>query len=194
LLNIVWRLFVTEETPKKRTKGLVIVYTGNGKGKTTAALGMAFRSAGHHYKVAVVQFIKGTMKTGEEEAARMVAPYIDWTITGRGFTAGPMNVASHEDHLKAAQEAVRIAEEKLTSGQFRMVILDEVLGAIGAKIVTVEQVLSLIQKKPPMVHLVITGRGAPQEIVDAADLVTEMKLIKHPYDDQGIIAQKGVEF
>ena len=183
-----------EETPKKRTKGLVIVYTGDGKGKTTAALGMAFRSAGHHYRVAVVQFIKGTMKTGEEQAAKMVAPYIDWTVTGRGFTAGPLNVATHEEHLQAAQEAVRIAEEKLTSGEFRMVILDEVLGAINAKIVTVEQILSLIQKKPPMVHLVLTGRGASQEIVDAADLVTEMKLIKHPYNDQGVIAQKGVEF
>ncbi len=185
---------MTEETPKKRTKGLVIVYTGDGKGKTTAALGMAFRSAGHHYRVAVVQFIKGTMKTGEEEASKMVAPYIDWTITGRGFTAGPLNVATHEEHLRAAQEAIRIAEEKVTSGEFRMVILDEVLGAINAKIVTLEQILSLIQKKPPMVHLVLTGRGAPQEIVDAADLVTEMKLIKHPYNDQGVIAQKGVEF
>src|SRR5450756_2698895 len=117
------------------------------------------------------------MKTGEEQAAKMVAPYIDWTITGRGFTAGPLNVATHEDHLKAAQEAVRIAEEKLTSGEYRMVILDEVLGAIAAKIVTVQQVLSLIEKKPAAVHLVLTGRGAPQEIVDAADLVTEMKLI-----------------
>ncbi|MCL4370752.1 MAG: cob(I)yrinic acid a,c-diamide adenosyltransferase [Chloroflexi bacterium] len=185
---------MTEETPKKRTKGLVIVCTGDGKGKTTAALGMAFRSAGHHYRVAVVQFIKGTMKTGEEQAAKMVAPYIDWTVSGRGFTAGPLNVATHEEHFQAAQEAIRIAEEKLTSGEFRMVILDEVLGAINAKIVTVEQILSLIQKKPPTVHLVLTGRGASQEIVDAADLVTEMKLIKHPYNDQGVIAQKGVEF
>ncbi len=184
---------MTEAAPKKRTKGLVIVYTGDGKGKTTAALGMAFRSAGHHYRVAVVQFIKGTMKAGEEQAAQMLAPYIDWTITGRGFTAGPMNVATQEEHLKAAQEAIRIAEEKLTSGEFRMVILDEVLGAVGAGIVTVQQLLSLIQAKPPAVHLVLTGRGAPQEIVDAADLVTEMRLIKHPYE-QGIIAQKGVEF
>ncbi len=185
---------VTTETPRKKTKGLVIVYTGDGKGKTTAALGMAFRSAGHHYRVAVVQFIKGTMKAGEEQAAKMLAPYIDWTITGRGFTAGPLNIATQEEHIKAAQEAILIAEEKLTSGEFRMVILDEVLGAIGAKIVTVDQVLSLIAKKPTMVHLVLTGRGAPQEIIDAADLVTEMKLIKHPYDEQGIIAQKGVEF
>lgn len=184
---------MTQEAAKKRTKGLVIVYTGDGKGKTTAALGMAFRSAGHRYKVAVVQFIKGTMRAGEEQAAAMLAPYIDWTIGGRGFTAGPWNRASHEEHVRAAQETLRVAEQKLLSGEFRMVILDEVLGAINAKIVTPEQVLSLIERKPPAVHLVITGRGAPQEILDAADLVTEMRLLKHPYE-QGIVAQKGVEF
>ena len=184
---------MAEEAPKKRTKGLVIVYTGDGKGKTTAALGMAFRSAGHQYRVAVIQFIKGTMRTGEEEAAKALAPYIDWTIGGRGFTAGPWNKASQEEHVAAAQETLKIAEEKLMSGRYRMVVLDEVLGAISAKIVTLDQILSLIQRKPPMVHLVITGRGAPQEIIDAADLVTEMRLIKHPYE-QGVVAQKGVEF
>ncbi len=184
---------MTDEAPKKRTKGLVIVYTGDGKGKTTAALGMAFRSAGHQYRVAVVQFIKGTMKAGEEQAAKMLAPYVDWTIGGRGFTAGPWNKATHEEHVAAAQATLKIAEEKLLSGEFRMVVLDEVLGAINAKIVSVEQVLSLIQRKPPMVHLVLTGRGAPPEIIDAADLVTEMRLIKHPYE-QGVVAQKGVEF
>ena len=178
---------------KKRVKGLLIVYTGDGKGKTTAALGMAFRSAGHHYKVAVVQFIKGNMKAGEEEAAKMAAPYIDWTIGGLGFTAGPMKVATQEEHVKAAQETLGIARSKLVSGEFRMVVLDEVLGAINAKLITVQQILSLIQEKPSMTHLVLTGRGAPPEIVEAADLVTEMRLVKHPYE-QGIIAQKGVEF
>ena len=184
---------MTSDTPKPRTKGLVIVFTGDGKGKTTAALGMAFRSAGHRYRVAVVQFIKGTMKAGEEAAAEMLAPYIDWTITGRGFTAGPWNRASHEEHVEAAAKAMQIAEEKLTSGEFRLVVLDEILGAIKAKLVTVEQVLALIAAKPPAVHLVLTGRGAPPAIIDAADLVTEMKPIKHPYE-QGIVAQKGVEF
>lgn len=185
---------MSTEKPKSRTKGLVIVYTGNGKGKTTAALGMAFRSAGHHHKVAVVQFIKGTMRAGEEEAAKMVAPYIDWTIKGLGFTAEPWTVATPEEHRQAAQEALAIAREKLLSGQFRMVVMDEVLGAIKAGLVSTEQILSLIQEKPPMVHLVLTGRDAPQEIIDAADLATEMRLIKHPYGDQGIVAQKGVEF
>ncbi len=174
-------------------RGLVHVYTGEGKGKTTAALGMALRSVGHGYKVAVVQFIKGTMRTGEREAAKMLAPYLDWTTSGRGFTSGPWNVATEEEHREAAQHAFRTAEEKLTSGEFHMVILDEVLGAIKAGLVTVKQVLSLIRQKPPRVHLVLTGRDAPPEIVDAADLVTEMRPVKHPYG-QGIVAQKGVEF
>ncbi len=180
-------------TVRKRTKGLVIVFTGEGKGKTTAALGMALRSAGHHYRVAVIQFIKGTMKTGEEAGARMLAPYVDWTVSGRGFTSGPWNVATKDEHRRAAVEALQTAREKLISGEYRMVILDEVLGAIGAGIVSVPELLELIRLKPPAVHLVITGRGAPQEIVDAADLVTEMKPIKHPYKE-GIVAQKGVEF
>ncbi len=185
---------MTSETPKKRTKGLVIVFTGEGKGKSTAAFGMALRSAGHHYKVAVVQFIKGTMRAGEEAAAReMLASYVDWTIGGKGFTAGPFNVATQEEHRRAAQETLRTAREKLLSGQYRLVILDEVLGAIKAGIITTEQVLSLIRDRPPAVHLVLTGRDAPQEILDAADLATEMRPIKHPYE-QGIVAQKGVEF
>ncbi len=184
---------MTTDSPSRKTKGLVIVYTGDGKGKTTAALGMAFRSAGHEYKVAVVQFIKGTMRTGEQRAAKMLAPYIDWTTSGKGFTSGRLNKATPEEHLQAADEAFRIAREKLTSGEFHMVILDEVLGAIKAELITIQQVLDLIQEKPERVHLVLTGRGAPAEIIEAADLVTEMQIIKHPYQ-QGIVAQKGVEF
>lgn len=178
---------------KPRTKGLVLVFTGDGKGKTTAALGMAMRAVGHHYKVAVVQFIKGTMRTGEQETAKMLAPYLDWTTTGKGFTAGPMSRATPEEHRQAAQEALRLAEERLQSREYRLVILDEVLGAVRAGLITTEQVLELIRSKPPAVHLVLTGRNAPPEIVEAADLVTEMKMVKHPYE-QGITAQKGVEF
>ncbi len=184
---------MTEEKKRPRTKGLVIVFTGNGKGKTTAALGMALRAAGHHFKVAVVQFIKGTVRNGEIEGAKMLAPYVDWTVGGRGFTAGPWNRATPEEHQQAANEAFRLAREKMISGEYKVVILDEVLGAINAGMISTEQVLGLIQEKPPAVHLVLTGRGAPQEIIDAADLVTEMRPIKHPYE-QGIVAQKGVEF
>jgi len=184
---------MSSEAPKHLTKGLVIVFTGDGKGKTTAALGMAMRAAGHRFKVAVVQFIKGTVRTGEEVAAGMLAPYIDWTTSGRGFTSGRWNVATPEEHRQAAQEALRIAAEKVTSGEYQIVILDEVLGAVKAELVAKEQLLELISKKPPSLHLVLTGRDAPQEIIDAADLVTEMRSIKHPYE-RGIVAQRGVEF
>jgi len=148
---------------------------------------------GHHYRVAVIQFIKGTMRTGEQEAAAMLAPYLDWTVTGRGFTNEALSRATPEEHRQAAQEALRIAEEKLRSGDYRMVVLDEVLGAIKAGLVTTEQLLALIASKPPALHLVLTGRNAPPEILEAADLVTEMRMVKHPYE-QGIVAQKGVEF
>ena len=182
-----------EERHKPRTKGLVLVFTGDGKGKTTAALGMALRAVGHRYKVAVIQFIKGTMRTGEQEAAKMLVPYLDWTTTGKGFTSGPAARATPEEHRQAAQDALSLAKEKITSKDYRLVILDEVLGAIKAGLITTDQVIDLIRSKPPKVHLVLTGRNAPPEIVDIADLVTEMKLVKHPYD-QGIVAQKGVEF
>ncbi len=184
---------MSEEAPKPRTKGLVIVFTGEGKGKSTAAFGMAMRSAGHQYRVAVVQFIKGTMRAGEEAAAKRLAPHIDWWVTGRGFTAGPWNKATPEEHYRAGREALRIARESVTSGEYRLVILDEVLGAIKAGLVTTQEILDLIASKPPALHLVLTGRGVPPEIVDAADLVTEMRVVKHPYT-QGIVAQKGVEF
>ncbi len=184
---------MAEETSKPRTKGLVMVFTGNGKGKTTAALGMVLRSAGHHFKVAVVQFIKGTMRYGELEGAKMLAPYVDWTVSGRGFTAGPFNRATPEEHQQAADEALRLAREKIGSGEYKLVILDEILGARNAGLVSTDQILGLINEKPPAVHLVLTGRGSPQEIIDAADLVTEMREIKHPYE-KGVVAQKGVEF
>jgi len=184
---------MTYQPSKPRTKGLVIVFTGDGKGKTTAALGMALRAVGHHFKVAVIQFIKGTMRYGELQGAKMLAPYIDWTVGGRGFTSGRWNRATPEEHQEAANEALRVAREKLASGEYRIVILDELLGARAAGLVTTEQILELIREKPPEVHLVITGRGAPPEVIDAADLVTEMRPIKHPYE-KGIVAQKGIEF
>jgi|GEM_PF-2558216 len=139
----------SEGQDKPRTKGLVLVFTGDGKGKTTAAVGMAMRAVGHHYRVAVVQFIKGTMRTGEQEAARMLAPYLDWTVTGRGFTNEAFSKVTPEEHHQAAQEALRIAEEKVRSGDYRMVVLDEVLGAIKAGLVTTEQLLALIGSNAP---------------------------------------------
>ena len=179
----------------KRRKGLVIVNTGNGKGKTTAAMGMGMRAAGNRMRVLALQFIKGTWKTGEIEAIKQLEPYFELVRMGRGFTIERLRDEriSDEEHRLAAQEALVWVRERITSGEYQVVILDEILGSIKAGLVTLEEVLDLVASKPPDLHLVLTGRGAPQELIDVADLVTEMRPIKHPYE-QGIMAQRGVEF
>lgn len=179
----------------RRRKGLVIVNTGDGKGKTTAAMGLALRACGHRMRVLVLQFIKGTWKTGEIAAARQLAPYFELVRMGRGFTIERLRDRriSDEEHRQAAQEALAWVRERMTSGGYQVIVLDEILGSIKAGLVSLEQVLDLVARKPPDLHLVLTGRDAPPEIVAAADLVTEMRKVKHPYD-QGIMAQRGVEF
>lgn len=179
----------------KRRKGLVVVFTGDGKGKTTAAMGMALRAAGNKMRVRVIQFIKGTWKTGEVEAVKPLAPLFEIVRAGRGFTIDALRDPRIDmgEHKAAAQAGLEEARAAIGSGDLAVVVLDEILGAIKADLVTREQVLALIAAKPPMLHLVLTGRDAPAEIVAAADLVTEMRLIKHPYES-GIIAQRGVEF
>jgi cob(I)alamin adenosyltransferase len=189
---------VTAEAPspkEKKRKGLVIVFTGNGKGKTTAAMGLALRASGNKMRVRVIQFIKGSWKTGEVEAVKPLAPLFEIVRAGLGFTIDRLRDPRIEldAHRAAAQAGLDEARQAIVSGDFAVVVLDEILGAIKAQLVTTEQVLALIAAKPPMLHLVLTGRDAPEEIVDVADLVTEMRLIKHPYQ-AGIIAQRGVEF
>ena len=180
---------------EKRRKGLVLVFTGDGKGKTTAAMGLALRAAGNGMRVRVIQFIKGTWKTGEVEALRALAPRVEVVRAGRGFTIERLRDprVSDDEHRAAAQAGLEQARESLRSGEWDVVVLDEILGAVAAGVVDLEQILALVAEKPPMLHLVLTGRGAPPELVDVADLVTEMRLVKHPYQ-QGIVAQRGIEF
>ena len=179
----------------RQRKGLVIVNTGDGKGKTTAAMGLGLRAAGNKMPVLAVQFIKGSWKTGEVEAIKLLAPHFELVRMGRGFTIDRLRDQriSDEEHRQAAQEAFALAREKMLSGQYQVVILDEILGSIKAGLVTLDQVLDLVKNKPPDLHLILTGRGAPPELIEAADLVTEMRKVKHPYE-QGIMAQRGVEF
>jgi cob(I)alamin adenosyltransferase len=179
----------------RRRKGLGIINTGDGKGKTTAAMGMGMRAAGNRMKVLALQFIKGTWKTGEIEAIKQLAPYFELVRMGRGFTIERLRDEriSDEEHRRAAQEALAWVRERLTSGEYQVVILDEILGSIKAGLVSLEQVLELVATKPPDLHLVLTGRGASPELVEVAALVTEMRPIKHPYE-AGIMAQRGVEF
>ncbi|HBV99240.1 MAG: cob(I)yrinic acid a c-diamide adenosyltransferase [Peptococcaceae bacterium BICA1-7] len=173
------------------SKGLVIIFTGNGKGKTTASLGMALRAWGQGMKVLVIQFIKGGWVYGELLASKKLEG-LEMRPMGEGFVkdAGEDKAAAHR---AAAQKALEETRKEIVSGKWDLLILDEIIYAVGFKLLREEDLLELIALKPPAMHLVMTGRNAPESIVDKADLVTEMKEIKHPYR-LGIKAQKGVEY
>lgn len=181
---------------KARRRGLVMVFTGNGKGKTTAAFGLALRAAGNRLPVKVIQFIKGAWKTGERELIQAQIPAIEIEVGGRGFTIERLRdpAIPVDEHRLAARAAFEDARESVSSGRYRMVVLDEILGSIKAGLVAEEEVLELIAGRPQELHLVLTGRGATPAIVEAADLVTEMREIKHHYRGAGIPAQRGIEF
>ena len=173
--------------------GLIIVHTGNGKGKTTAALGLAMRAWGDGLRVLILQFIKGGWKYGEIEAIKRLGEIdgrIELRRLGKGFQR---NTDDKAEHIAAAQEALKEAGEAFASGEYDLIILDEINYAVKFELITVEAVKALLAKRPPELHVVLTGRDAKEEIIDMADLVTEMKLIKHPYQ-QGIKALRGIEF
>jgi len=173
--------------------GLVIVYTGNGKGKTTAALGMALRAVGYNHKICLIQFIKGSWPYGEMESAKRLEPELELIIAGKGFVGIIDDKSPREEHVKIAKEAIQISKEKIKSGNYNIVILDEVNYAINLNLIDVNDVLELIKSKPENLNLVLTGNHAKNEIIELADLVTEMKEIKHPFKS-GIKAKKGIDF
>lgn len=173
--------------------GLVIVYTGGGKGKTTAALGMALRAVGHGFKVAMIQFIKGSWFYGELNSSAKLEPNFELVAAGKGFVGIIDDNKPLEDHVNAAQEALRISREKIASGKYDIIILDEINYAVNLKLITVDDVLELIKNKPKNMTLVLTGNYAKEKVIEAADLVTEMKEIKHPYRE-GKKARRGVDF
>jgi cob(I)alamin adenosyltransferase len=171
-------------------KGLLIVNTGDGKGKTTAALGMAFRAFGHGMRVCVIQFIKGTWKYGELESAKRFEDLLEFQVKGNGFTWKSDDL---ENDKAVAREAWELAKEKMASGIFRLVVLDELTYLIKFGMVAEEEIVDALQKRPVGLHVVVTGRYASERLVAAADLVTEMRVVKHPLKS-GIKAQRGVEF
>ncbi len=173
--------------------GLVIVYTGNGKGKTTAALGMALRAVGYNHKICLIQFIKGSWPYGEMESAKRLEPELELIIAGKGFVGIIDDKSPREEHVKIAKEAMQISKEKIQSGDYNIVILDEVNYAVNLGLIDVNDVLDLIKSKPENLNLVLTGNHAKNEIIELADLVTEMKEIKHPFKS-GIKAKKGIDF
>ncbi len=174
-------------------KGLVIVFTGDGKGKTTSALGIALRACGHNMKVVMLQFIKGSWHYGELESVKKLSPNFELIPLGKGFVGIIDDRLPREEHIKAAKEALGIAREKITSGNYRIVILDEINVAVRLNLIDIEDLLDLVKAKPERLHLIITGRGADPKLIEAADLVTEMREIKHPYQ-KGIEAQRGIDY
>jgi cob(I)alamin adenosyltransferase len=174
----------------KLEKGLVQVYTGDGKGKTSAAFGLALRAIGRGLKVYIVQFIKGGFDYGELYVVDKL-PNLTLKAFGRGrfVTRKPPD----EVDVALAEEAFNLAKEVVESGEYDMVILDEINVALSLKLISLEKVLDLIKRKPEHVELVLTGRYAPNEIIEAADLVTEMREIKHPYR-KGWPARMGVDY
>lgn len=174
-------------------RGLIIVHTGPGKGKTTAALGTAFRAVGQGLKVLMVQFIKGSWHYGELDAAKMLGDAkFEILPMGRGFVKVGAEKPDPED-VRRVEEAWRFAAGRIQSGDYDMVILDEINYAISYKMLDPEAVVETLRKKPEMVHVILTGRNAHPAIVECADLVTEMREVKHPYQ-KGIMAQKGIEY
>jgi cob(I)alamin adenosyltransferase len=174
----------------KLTEGLVQVYTGNGKGKTTASLGLAFRAAGHGLRVRILQFMKGSTVYGELESARRLAPEITIEQVGRDTFVS----RSHPDpeDARLAREGFEKAKEIVLSGEYDLVILDEINCAVDFGLIPVTEVADLIRFKPAHIELVLTGRGAHPEIVELADLVTEMREVKH-YFNSGRHARTGIE-
>jgi len=171
-------------------KGLLIVNTGNGKGKSTAAFGMGLRVIGHGMRLGVVQFIKGALHTAERDALAQ-SEHCDFVTMGDGYT---WNTQDRQADIATARQGWDEARRMMLSGDYQMVILDELNIVLKYEYLPLAEVLDVFSRRAPELHVVVTGRHAPEALIEAADLVTEMRLVKHPYREQGVKAQRGVEF
>lgn len=176
---------------KTQEKGLLIVHTGKGKGKTTAALGMVVRMIGHGKKVGIVQFVKGAMTTGEKAVFDAFPDNVELKPMGEGFTWDTQDRARD---IALAREAWEEVKRMIADPSYDMVLADELNIVLRYDYLPLSEVLEAVTARAPMKHVVITGRNAKGELIEAADLVTEMTLIKHPFRDQGVKAQLGIEF
>ena len=175
---------------RDKRQGLILVHTGEGKGKSSSAFGMVFRAAGWGMKVCVIQFIKGQWKTGEQKAAERF-DNIEWHTLGDGFT---WNTQNPEQDIKTSREIWEFAKQKILSEEFDFVLLDEINYCCGYNWISGAEIAEFIsEKKPEWMHLILTGRNAAPEVVDIAHTVTEMKVVKHAFS-QGIKAAQGIEF
>lgn len=174
----------------KTERGVIVVTTGNGKGKSSSGFGMVARALGHGMKVGVVQFIKGAMATGEERFYRRFPDEVRYYVMGEGYT---WNTQDRERDVAKAETAWAKARELLADASIGLVLFDELNIALKLRYLDVNQVVANLQTRPPMQHVVITGRGAPPELIEAADTVTDMTLVKHAFK-AGVKAMPGVEF
>ena len=176
---------------RKNEKGLIIVFTGNGKGKTTAALGMALRTLGHNENIAIIQFIKGGWTPGEIKSLQKFGEKVNFHAFGEGFTWETQDRERDEYLVIKSWEKAQIY---LANKKYKLVILDEIIIALKLGYISLDKVKEGILSRPLLTHTVLTGRGASKELIDFADLATEMKLLHHPFKEQGIKAQEGIEF
>jgi cob(I)alamin adenosyltransferase len=178
--------------PKER-KGLIVVITGDGKGKTTSALGIALRACGHGMRVCIIQFMKGDLYAGEWDGIKRLDCDIELHATGKGFCGIRGNPYPWAEHRANAQDAIDLVNEKMACGKYDVMILDEMNNALKLKLVDLEQVLDILHNKPPLMHLVITGRDAHPKVIELADTVSEIREIKHAYR-KGIEPQPGIDY
>ena len=176
---------------RNKEKGLVLVFTGQGKGKTTAGLGLVLRSLGHGERVAIVQFIKGGWEPGEARALKAFGDQVSWHTLGEGFT---WETQDRERDQQLVEEAWQTALGYLRDGAVKLVLLDELNVALKLGYIDAETVIAGLNDRPELTHVAVTGRGAPAALVERADLVTEMTLVHHPFREQGVKAQAGIEY
>ena len=178
--------------PKKK-QGLVVVITGNGKGKTSSAMGMALRATGHEMKTCIIQFMKGDIYSGEWDGVTRLDGLVELTATGKGFCGIEGNPYPHKEHRANAQAAVELVLEKIDSDRYDMIILDEINNALELKLIDYEQVETILKKRPPHLHMILTGRSADPRVIEQADTVSQVNEIKHAYR-KGIEPQPGVDY
>jgi len=176
---------------RNKEKGLVLVFTGQGKGKTTAGLGLVLRSLGHGERVAIVQFIKGGWEPGEARALKTFGDQVNWHALGEGFT---WETQDRERDQQLVEQAWQTALGYLRDGAVKLVLLDELNVALKLGYIDAETVIAGLNERPELTHVAVTGRGAPAALVERADLVTEMTLVHHPFREQGVKAQAGIEY
>ena len=173
-------------------KGLVIIYTGEGKGKTTAALGLVLRAVGYERKCLIIQFGK-IWHTGELAGVKLLSPFVKFIQGGKGFVKILEDKLPLREHKKAARQTFDLLYKEVMSDKWDVVVADELIGAVSSKLLSLTKTLHLIKHKPKELDLILTGHNAPKQLVKAADLVTEMQEVKHPYQ-KGIFAKRGIDF